>query len=183
MSARAVGRARQSEVEGNSHRRSNQLNREQLHREYARLLRENEELRRRVAERDGQIAEREGQIAEREGQIAEREGQIAEREKQIADAKSKSRTRKSKSRIWSGNWRGGKRTPPTPPSPLPPTDWPESRDRAAENARAGANRGASPDTLGIIDRWFPPPKRAPLWCCCRSNAGIAGEACRKNLAR
>jgi transposase len=97
MSARAVGRARQSEVEGNSHRRSNQLNREQLHREYARLLRENEELRRRVAERDGQIAEREGQIAEREGQIAEREKQIADAEKQIADLERQLAGRKKNS--------------------------------------------------------------------------------------
>src|ERR1022692_212655 len=76
--------------------------------------------------------------------------------------KSKSRTPKSKSPIWSGNWLDGRRTLPTPPSHLPPTDWPESRDRAAESTRASASRVPSPDIRGIIDPCFPRPQRAPL---------------------
>ena len=81
MSARAIRRARQQGAAANSHRRSNQASREQLHRENERLLRELEDLRRQVAERDRQIAEREKQIADAEKQIADLERQLAGRKK------------------------------------------------------------------------------------------------------
>jgi len=81
MSARAARRAGRPEVAANSHRHSNQLSREQLHRENERLLRENEDLRGKVAERERQIAEREKQIADAEKQIADLERQLAGRKK------------------------------------------------------------------------------------------------------
>src|ERR1035437_4019854 len=130
MNARAARPARGKGAEAKGHRHSNQLSREQLHRENERLLRENEELRRKVAERDRQIAEREKQIADADKQIADLERQLA----------------------------GGKRTLPTPPNHPLQTDWPESRGRAAESTRASASRAPSPGTRGIIDPWFPRPK-------------------------
>src|ERR1035437_2534131 len=81
MNARAARRARGQGAEAKGHRHSNQLSREQLHRENERLLRENEELRRKVAEREQQIAEREKQIADAEKQIADLERQLAGRKK------------------------------------------------------------------------------------------------------
>src|ERR1035437_6588576 len=69
MNARAARRARGQGAEAKGHRHSNQLSREQLHRENERLLRENEELRRKVAEREQKIAEREKQIADAEKQL------------------------------------------------------------------------------------------------------------------
>src|ERR1035437_8316449 len=81
MNARAAPRARGQGAEAKGHRHSNQLSREQLHRENERLLRENEELRRKVAEREQQIAEREKQIADAEKQIAHLERQLAGRKK------------------------------------------------------------------------------------------------------
>jgi transposase len=81
MSARLVRRTRQPEVTANRPRHSNQLSREQLHREIERLLRENEELRRSVAERDQQMADAEKQIADAEEQIADLERQLAGRKK------------------------------------------------------------------------------------------------------
>src|ERR1035441_7584862 len=97
MSARAARRTRQPEVVANSHRRSNQLSREQLYRENERLLRENEELRRKVAERESQIAEHEKQIADADKQIADAEKQIADAEKQIADLERQLAGRKKNS--------------------------------------------------------------------------------------
>src|ERR1022692_3413789 len=169
MSARAARRTRKPEVVANSHRHSNQLSREQLYRENERLLRENEELRRKV-----------GNAKVR---LPNTKSKSRTPKSKSRTPKSKSRTPKSKSPIWSGNWLDGRRTLPTPPSHLPPTDWPESRDRAAESTRASASRVPSPDIRGIIDPCFPRPQRAPLRCCCRSNAGTAGQAYRKSLER
>ena len=90
MSARAARRTRRLKATANSHRHSNELSREQLHRENERLLRENQELRRKVAESEKQIAEHEEQLAEREKRIAEGEKQIADLERQLAGRKKNS---------------------------------------------------------------------------------------------
>jgi len=37
-------------------------------------------------------------------------------------------------------------------------DWLASRDRAAEGTKASGNPVPIPDTLGIIDDWFPQPR-------------------------
>ncbi|HEY6372439.1 MAG TPA: IS66 family transposase [Candidatus Sulfotelmatobacter sp.] len=71
MSASGAGhRGRGQGVGANRHRHSNELSREQLHRENERLLRENQELRRKIAEREKQIVDAEKQIADLERQLA-----------------------------------------------------------------------------------------------------------------
>lgn len=79
MGARAARRTGRQKVASNRYRHSNQLSREQLHRDNERLQRENDELRRQVAEREKEISERAEQIADAEKQIADLERQLAQR--------------------------------------------------------------------------------------------------------